>query len=64
MLVMMHRRHRLKHYKEVYDYCDEQLRYVSSLPNRYIHWHLLEVQQTPAVNPPHEDAGNDIARSS
>jgi hypothetical protein len=37
MLVMMHRRHRLKHYKEVYDYCDEQLRHVSSLSNWYIH---------------------------
>ncbi|KAH9987314.1 hypothetical protein BJV74DRAFT_774147 [Russula compacta] len=29
MLVMMHRRHRLKHYQEVYDYCDEQMRHVS-----------------------------------
>ncbi|KAI9511827.1 hypothetical protein F5148DRAFT_201581 [Russula earlei] len=26
MLVMMHRRHRLKHYQEIYDYCDEQIR--------------------------------------
>jgi len=31
MLVVMHRRHRLKHYKEVYEYCDEQIRYVSGL---------------------------------
>ena len=30
MLVVMHRRHRLQHYEEIRDYCDEQIRYVSS----------------------------------
>jgi len=30
MLVMIHRRHRLKHYQEISDYCDEQLRHVFS----------------------------------
>ncbi|KAN0120711.1 hypothetical protein V8E52_003980 [Russula decolorans] len=30
MLVMMHHRHRLKHYQEIYEYCDEQIRYVPS----------------------------------
>jgi hypothetical protein len=30
MLVVMHRRHRLERYEEIRDYCDEQIRYVSS----------------------------------
>jgi hypothetical protein len=30
MLVVMHRRHRLQRYEEIRDYCDEQIRYVSS----------------------------------
>ena len=30
MLVMVHRRHRLKHYQEIYEYCDEQIRHVLS----------------------------------
>ena len=55
MLVMMHRRHRLKHYQEIYEYCDEQIRHVSNQLACSIVC-SLKVKQAPAVSPQLESA--------